>query len=244
MSTESEKKRLGTELKELLKEFFEGFTMHGFSRVVTSERFTIKFLWTMFITVFVTYCTFMSVNSVTSYFEYKTSVSLRRIFEKEVEFPAVTFCNLNAFDVATTQFSGDYLNEALNSHGISPIITVNENMNLLNRIKGINEILKATIKADKNLTYEELESIGFTFETMVLSCDYNGVECSREDFTWFHSYEYGNCYTFNAEKNDNGTLRNAVKTSKSGPSTGLTLELFAGAPGLFFIRKGILCPRE
>ena len=105
-------------------------------------------------------------------------------------------------------------------------------MNLLNRIKGINEILKATIKADKNLTYEELESIGFTFETMVLSCDYNGVECSREDFTWFHSYEYGNCYTFNAEKNDNGTLRNAVKTSKSGPSTGLTLELFAGAPGL------------
>ena len=144
MSTESEKKRLGTELKELLKEFFEGFTMHGFSRVVTSERFTIKFLWTMFITVFVTYCTFskyfisidsislifnwielviihvnysyytilkVSVNSVTSYFEYKTSVSLRRIFEKEVEFPAVTFCNLNAFDVATTQFSGDYLNE-------------------------------------------------------------------------------------------------------------------------------------
>lgn len=110
-------------------------------------------------------------------------------------------------------------------------MTVDEDMNLLDLIAGINAVLKATIVADKNLTSQQLESIGFTFETMVLSCEYNGVQCSRGDFTWFYSQQYGNCYTFNAEKFDNGSLRNAFKTSKSGPSTGLLLELFAGAPG-------------
>lgn len=58
MSSEADMKKLNTDLKELLKEFFEGFTMHGFGRIVTSERYTIKFLWTILVTAFVTYCTF------------------------------------------------------------------------------------------------------------------------------------------------------------------------------------------
>ena len=51
----------------------------------------------------------VSYNSVASYLSYGTSVSHIRVKEKVSEFPAVTICNLNSFDVGTSNFSGYYI---------------------------------------------------------------------------------------------------------------------------------------
>jgi hypothetical protein len=45
------------------------------------------------------------------------------------------------------------------------------------------------------------------------------------------SYRYGNCYTFNYQYDDNGNNKSVVMTSKSGPNSGLIMELFAGSAG-------------
>ncbi len=52
----------------------------------------------------------MTANSISSYLKYETVVGIRRVKETEVEFPQVTICNLNAFDVGTDEFSGSYIN--------------------------------------------------------------------------------------------------------------------------------------
>ncbi len=48
----------------------------------------------------------------------------------------------------------------------------------------------------------------------------------------FRLFRYGNCYTFNSAYDDNGSKRKPITTSKSGPSSGLVMELFAGKPGV------------
>ena len=70
-------------------------------------------------------------------------------------------------------------------------------------------------------------------ETMLISCYFNGEKCNLSDFYYFHSFEYGNCYTFNYN------LSSIRYTSKYGPSSGLSMELFVGVSGfeLIIIKK-------
>ncbi|BFY97650.1 hypothetical protein BsWGS_00690 [Bradybaena similaris] len=57
---------------------------------------------------------------------------------------------------------------------------------------------------------------------MIAACRFNGYQCSPANFTYFHSYKYGNCYTFNS-KFANST---ELYTRFPGPEYGLRLELF------------------
>ena len=71
---------------------------------------------------------------------------------------------------------------------------------------------------------------------MLISCYYNGAQCTEADFTYYYTYEYGNCYIFNSYNNTN--KRYAIRT---GPSNGLSLELYAGYAGqqdTFAITRG------
>lgn len=40
---------------------------------------------------------------------------------------------------------------------------------------------------------------------MLVSCKFNGEKCSSKDFYYFHDYDYGSCYSFNAGKVNNAT---------------------------------------
>lgn len=65
------------------------------------------------------------------------------------------------------------------------------------------DLLQAKIMYNQihNFTFgnssRSLETLGFDFSFMVLSCSFNGIDCQRSDFFWTWSYQYGNCYTFN-----------------------------------------------
>lgn len=83
---------------------------------------------------------------------------------------------------------------------------------------------------EKNLTFK---SLGFSIETMLISCFFNGEKCSAENFTWFISFEYGNCYAFNYHVDNNNNSTKPLKTSQAGIGSGLTLELFVGSQGSF-----------
>jgi hypothetical protein len=43
-----------------------------------------------------------------------------------------------------------------------------------------------------------IKSLGYCLESMLISCTYNRILCTVDDFEWFYSYQYGNCYTFNS----------------------------------------------
>lgn len=173
---------------------------------------------------------------------YEVVVSNQIVSESITEFPSVTICNLNPFDVATESYTGQYLVEKLNLNSILPVITSNNETFSYELVDDAASLLKAVASSDKNLTSKQLESLGFTIDTMLISCYFDHVQCNTSAFTWFHDSEYGNCYTFNSLFDSNGRKNPALTTSKTGPTHGLNLEIFTGASGIhdyYTISKGI-----
>ena len=53
----------------------------------------------------------VTYSSIASFFQYGTSVNVKRTKDDETEFPQVTICNLNSFDVGTSNLTGEYINK-------------------------------------------------------------------------------------------------------------------------------------
>ena len=123
------------------------------------------------------------------YLQFGTTVSTEKIRIEEIEFPAVTICNLNAYDVASDELSGTYINKVLKEMGLRGHLVPTDDEDAISLIEDANEVLKATIVSDKNLTTENLQDIGFKIETMLVSCYFNGEKCNASNFTWFYSYQ-------------------------------------------------------
>lgn len=170
-------------------------------------------------------------NSIQGYLSYSVNVNYQTILESPTEFPAVSICNLNSFDLTTYSSSGTYINNALINNNISPNINLSTTDMATVKVDEASAILKSAVISDKTLNKTTLQRLGFSMETMLISCYYNGIQCNSSDFSWFRTFEYGNCYTFNGLTDSNGNDKDPLMTSKSGPSSGLTIELFIGVPG-------------
>lgn len=93
------------------------------------------------------------------------------------------------------------------------------------------DILKANVKKrvlEGNLSSSELLALGFDINTMLVSCTYARKVCEAADFSYSYNFEYGNCYTFNADFYRNQTV---VSSALTGSTASLELELFAGIGG-------------
>ena len=134
---------------------------------------------------------------------------------------------MNPFDVSSTTYAGTVVNAALQSQGITPTITLSSNDSAFNVVNTAAKKLKAAITGDNTLNSTVLENIGFTISNMLVSCYFNDKECDESDFKLYRTNEYGNCYTFNYDAS------NPVYTSRTGPNSGLTMEVFLGVPGFF-----------
>ena len=141
------------------------------------------------------------------------------------EFPAVTICNLNSLDLTSQNATGYYIQSLLSKNNITLDFDPSK-YDAYMFVKETFSIIKANVLADRDITDEFRKNMGFTIESMLISCYYNEKKCNSSDFSYFASFDYGNCYTFN--KNDTFTR----KTSKYGPSSGLELELFTGVAGV------------
>ena len=165
------------------------------------------------------------IISFISYFSYGVTTAYSRVYESPSNFPAVTICNLVTFD---TNANLNYLNKILDDNGISRSILHTNSTPAIEQIDLINEILKANVVSNKTITQSYLQSLGFSIDTLLISCYYNGLKCDSTNFNWYYDPNYGNCYIFNK---DNGNVK---KTSKYGPKYGLQLELFTGVPSKKF----------
>lgn len=164
-----------------------------------------------------------------TFLSFGTTAQYQVIIEAESEFPAVTLCNLIAFDPSTNVMSGIYLKEKLNENNIQPQITLDDSDTAIKKVTTISTLLKAIAMSETNFSCYNItrKDLGFSMESMLISCFFNGNKCSASDFLLVYTFEYGNCYTFN---NKNGS---AKKTKISGPGSGLELELFVGKEGSY-----------
>ena len=142
------------------------------------------------------------VATFVSYFKYEVTESSVTIKEGEADFPAVTFCNLAPFDFKKRIFH-EFLTSYVQDFNTSLDITIAEDASAIDEVEKVLSILRAQVFSTKvkgNLNDSFIESLGFRKRNMLVSCFYGGKKCGDEDFTWFHDYNYGNCYTFNKNK--------------------------------------------
>lgn len=64
----------------------------------------------------------------------------------------------------------------------------------------------------------------------LITCLYDGLECSADDFAFFQLDEFQACYSFNTGRNSSGQEVEVRQVRRFGKNYGLHLELFMGLP--------------
>jgi Amiloride-sensitive sodium channel len=162
-----------------------------------------------------------------------------------VEFPSITICNLQPVSASTSAIMNsdprtklhqwnnatrDYF-EHLDAQNES---TTHEYDMMYDRMRGPRGFFE-------NIGIAEASVIGHQAHDFIIHCTFSKALCSADNFSWFASADFYNCYTFNgvdlAVAGDvNGTLdgdagggrqqRQPLIASSTGPESGLSLTLY------------------
>ncbi|XP_071964199.1 acid-sensing ion channel 2-like [Antedon mediterranea] len=238
--------------KNMMCTVFENTTAHGIPNILRSETTIGKIIWSLLFSIAVGFLIYQSKELVEKFLTYPVDVQLDIEYNSELEFPAVTICNINPIRVSKLENVSDpelqdsnKKKESDQCDGLPP-----EEENGPNDVGPVEEVeyqgwdyfiskpdayetetmareemeTLATLLSDQNL--EERKKLGHQIKDLLVSCSWAGFACSHENFTfeYFNSF-HGNCYTFNRKK-DKISDFTTKRTKSSGPSSGLRLVLF------------------
>ncbi|GIY23751.1 acid-sensing ion channel 4 [Caerostris darwini] len=148
------------------------------------------------------------------FWQYPAVVNFQINLRQELDFPAVTVCNLNRMKIT---------NPLLVDIGSSLVIS--ERRSLQQCRKDANDesdefalkFLMDYYKMEEN----ERFLLGTNISEFLEGCSFNGKLCSSNSLSHFTNFRYGNCFSFNK------ALQNAesLRTTQTGFGSGLLLKL-------------------
>jgi hypothetical protein len=95
-------------IKLRILEMIEVSSFHGIPNIFRTKRLFNIIIWIFCFVISATACLFFIIQSIISYFSYSHTTSIEIIYEKPLQFPAVSFCSLSsAFN--STNHSLSYL---------------------------------------------------------------------------------------------------------------------------------------
>lgn len=98
MDLKGEPEELDSHQPPRVEVFAHSSTVHGVSHVFTHERCCVRrFLWLLFFLASLALLLYACVDRIHFYLEYPHVTKLDEVAAPIMTFPAVTFCNLNAF---------------------------------------------------------------------------------------------------------------------------------------------------
>ena len=159
-------------------------------------------------------------TTLTTFLGYPVNVNYQYISDTPTMFPGVTICNLNSIDLSYDPDVKNVVNNCLIKNKIAPNIMLDSDELAIIELTAASDILKSCITSDTNMTWAKKANLSFSMETMLVSCFFNDIQCFPFDFKWFWSNDYGNCYTFNAMYDNNGSFVNSRNISQPGVRSG------------------------
>ncbi len=211
-----------TRIKTIVVARAESTSLHGLDDLVKSDTLWKKILWTTFPILCLVLFLSLAIKRIDEYFSYPVSTSIRFINEKEIDFPGVAICNTNPF---VTEKSVDFLVKFVENQTNLSYESNSKNQSKLQFLR--DHFVQNTTYAYliSNLVYYnysevQKKSFGFPIENMIIDCKFDGIKCNQSDWTWFYTFNNGNCYLFNAD--------NPKRISSINKNNGLSFELFAG----------------
>jgi len=210
------------EIKNECLSLVDQFTMHGLPNVFRARNAFMKVTWFILFLASTGFCTWLTVKSIMDYLNYNVVTEIRIQTEIPFQMPAITICNSIPFteDFAFTEIETLYKNFT--------------KYNYRNYSVSIQKFLILTLIKVSNLTENEKSKIGFNAEKFFIYCQFESEKCESTDWIRSFDFMFGNCFTFNSGRTENGT-RIPLKTfRKTGKEFGLEVELFASNPKNFF----------
>jgi hypothetical protein len=235
------KKSLSQEYRRILVDWISNTKAHGVPNIQRTQYWFIRIFWFVCFIACFSYFIITLVKIAKKFKEHGVLTSITVVNEVNVEFPAVDFCNVNPFKYSINSNSDYNVTEAEN---------FNRSIDYFESYKSlaldylyIGDIL---VKAG-SLYY-------FRFEEMVISCVFDGIECTKDDFYAYRDYQYGICYRFNSGRikslissyNDGQSFHNTYlegdipkrSVTEAGVKSGLRMEIFTGDPnGTYYTEK-------
>ena len=184
--------------RSIIREFSLNTSTHGIPGIARSESVPNRIFWIVSLLCFGGIMVFFVTQSIRAYFEYPTQTVYAFDSEWPQTFPAVTICNYSP--IRYDLFIESFLN-----------FTKSKNLPDINDKSQFKQVHANYVREFTQFVLNNNQSIEkyfFSLESMLIECEYNGLNCSVDDFTPFVSSFFGNCYTFNANNNKirNGTL--------------------------------------
>ena len=111
LSEKKEKiKQIKIRLKEKFLEHLSTTHLHGLPHIVRTKYWYMKLFWLVFFLLMLGISLWLIVLAYQSYFAYPVITSIKKYVDKEPDFPAVTFCNLEPF---LSKTASDYIEKHL-----------------------------------------------------------------------------------------------------------------------------------
>ncbi|CAF0910966.1 unnamed protein product [Rotaria sp. Silwood1] len=186
---------------DIIKNWFLNSPTHGIRRISLATSIFERIFWS---TTFLAFTTLMCVFIYTVILKYignptKINLSVRQ-YRDPLNFPAITFCNLNPLRNDSLLDDNVYDQRGRNSR---PLNTDSEYQNRF--IEYMGRLLIRNLDNKRPITMES----GYKLNDILIQCTFNGRLCYRNLTAFFHP-NYGNCYTFNNEVHVEPTRQNTT----------------------------------
>ncbi|XP_075193909.1 bile acid-sensitive ion channel [Anomaloglossus baeobatrachus] len=225
------------ERQKFNRDFAVSTSFHGLHNLVKSNSTGAtgqirRVLWSAVVLIFVIAALTQVYIRVINYFSWPTTTSVTVQYMDKIEFPSVTFCNLNRYQTnAVNNLSIAFLMWNI----VSTVLHFSNNGENSDNLQEVIDFLQL----NQNFSIKDFtKNHGFYINnSTLLKCNFFGIPCYPEDFKHVFT-EYGNCYTFN---HNPSKPRKRVSTSGRGLSVLFDVKQteFTDDPSLGYVDAGI-----
>lgn len=190
------------------KRYIEATTAHGVVHIFIGKSYIRRVLWLIIVLASASGCLYNCVDRIRFLAGAPTATAITLDRRQEINFPAVTICNLN-------MLRRDYLEEL----GLIDIVQ----QILISAEEGLDTCNQSLSRVSNlsNITYKELFIEGKdALESLIIGCNYLGKNCSADYATFVPTLtRLGICYVFNSGFDG----REVLTTTGTGARLGLRL---------------------
>jgi hypothetical protein len=155
-------------ISAIVRDWGESTSLHGVGQGFRATSIILRIVWYLLTLGSFGYCVYASYSQVRIYLKYGVVTSIEDIYETPARFPAVTICNLNAYDSSLLE----EMVESDNFQNISSVknLTYEYAMSdTLHLRTAINSYIEA------NYDEEEIASYTFKIEDILIFCQFGGI---------------------------------------------------------------------
>lgn len=195
----------------IFREYIENTTTHGVVRVFRNKSIVRRLFWLLIVLGASAGCLYNCINRIRFLASSPTSTTISVDREQPLDFPAVTFCNLNIFTV-----------DGLSRSGVDPLLAAGVlNAEIEDLFEGgICTRYEAEMPDLGNVIFEDLiRNAGHQRSSFIMNCTFMGEFCREDDFVSIPT-PLGECYTFNS-----GSRKEVLQVNKTGIRHGLSVSL-------------------